>query len=238
MRKSLTVDILRQPNDTTCGPTCLHSIYRYYGDKKPLSEIIQEVQSISGGGTLGVCLANHALARGYQAKIISYNLEVFDPTWFQPGVDIHEKLGEQIKAKKSKKLKMVCTAYQRFLELGGVLTSIDLQAALIRKYLNRGIPILTGLSATYLYQTKREYGIKNESDDVRGFPAGHFVVFSGYNRIKRKVSIADPYTPNPLSTKANYAVDLNRAMTAILLGVMTYDANFIIITKKSEITRC
>jgi hypothetical protein len=34
------------------------------------------------------------------------------------------------------------------------------------------------LSATYLYQTKREFD--NEYDDIRGNPVGHFVVICGY----------------------------------------------------------
>ena len=29
-------------------------------------------------------LACHALRRGYQAKIFTYNLNIFDPTWFVP----------------------------------------------------------------------------------------------------------------------------------------------------------
>jgi len=35
------------------------------------------------GGTLAVNLANHALRRGYRALIVTYNLTVFDPSWFR-----------------------------------------------------------------------------------------------------------------------------------------------------------
>ncbi len=81
----LHVDILPQPDDTTCGPTCLHAAYRYYGDIISLTQVIREVRKLKGGGTLAVFLACHALKRGYQAKIYTYNLHVFDPTWFIEG---------------------------------------------------------------------------------------------------------------------------------------------------------
>lgn len=28
----LSFDIRRQPDATTCGPTCLHALYRHYGN--------------------------------------------------------------------------------------------------------------------------------------------------------------------------------------------------------------
>src|SRR5262249_1472255 len=34
----LQLDILPQPDDFTCGPTCLHAIYRYLGDEVPLDK--------------------------------------------------------------------------------------------------------------------------------------------------------------------------------------------------------
>ena len=82
METRLSVDILPQPDDTTCGPTCLDAIYRYFGDPLPLEQVIAEVPHLKEGGTLAVWLACHALHRGYSAKIFTYNLQMFDPTWF------------------------------------------------------------------------------------------------------------------------------------------------------------
>ena len=31
----LHLDILPQPDDSTCGPTYLHAVYRYWGDVLP-----------------------------------------------------------------------------------------------------------------------------------------------------------------------------------------------------------
>jgi hypothetical protein len=110
----------------------------------------------------------------------------------------------------------------------------DLTSSLIRRYLNRSIPILTGLSATYLYGGPREFGRDCVPDDVRGLPVGHFVVLSGYDKLRRKVQVADPYLPNPLGEEHYYEVDLDRLVSAILLGVLTYDANLLIVEPRKR----
>ena len=71
---ALDIDIQAQPDDVTCGPTCLQALYSYYGDVVALKEVIQEVKQLKFGGTLAVMLGNHALKRGYKARIYTYNL--------------------------------------------------------------------------------------------------------------------------------------------------------------------
>ena len=41
--------------------------------------------------TLAVLLGCHALRRGYEATIYTFNLQVFDPTWFEEPTD-HTKI--------------------------------------------------------------------------------------------------------------------------------------------------
>ena len=74
--------ILTQPDDSTCGPTSLHAVYQYFDDDISLDQVIKEVSFLEEGGTLAVMLGCHALKRGYKVKIYTYNLHVFDPTWF------------------------------------------------------------------------------------------------------------------------------------------------------------
>jgi len=228
----LPFEIFPQPNDTACGPTCLHALYRYYGDEVPLEVLVGEVPATEKGGTFAVVLACHALRRGYRATIYTYNLQLFDPTWFvPPGADLRSKLAEQLRRKQpaDERLATSTHAYFEFLDLGGVVRFEDLTARLIRKYLTRGQPILTGLSATYLYRDSRERGRENVPDDVGGEPQGHFVVLCGYDRRRREVLVADPLHPNPLSVTHIYAVGIERVLGAILLGVVTYDANLLIL---------
>ena len=90
----LTVD--QQPDDVTCGPACLHGVYRHYGDDITLSEVIADLKMLDAGGTLDVFLANHALRRGYRATLYTYNLKLFDPTWFPlKRSELREKLRAQ-----------------------------------------------------------------------------------------------------------------------------------------------
>lgn len=230
MKPKLQIEILPQPNDTTCGPTSLHAVYRYYGERISLEKVISEVKSLDEGGTMAVLLACHALGRGYKATIYTYNLQIFDPTWFVPkGPDIRERLALRLQYTDAPKMKIAIRAYLEFYRLGGTVRFEDLRTGLLRKYLSRSVPILTGLSSTYLYKCPREYGPHDVEDDVRGDPQGHFVVLCGYNKKEKKVLVADPYQPNPISGKNYYDVEINRLLNSILLGIVTYDANLLII---------
>lgn len=233
MDKSLHLAILPQPDDTTCGPTCLHAVYDYFDDPLPLAQVIRETPALEEGGTLAVLLGRHALRRGYRATIFTYNLRVFDPTWFRGPLSSRElidKLRAQLEVKRtSAKLTRASQGYIEFLELGGKILMEDLTGALIRRHLEQSLPILTGLSATYLYQCEREIGPRCLPDDIRGYPCGHFVVLCGYRRDDRTVRVADPYIRNPLAGAHYYDVGLDRLVCAIMLGVLTYDANLLIL---------
>jgi len=230
-RSRIELEILPQPDDITCGPTALHAVYRYYGDDVSIDEVVREVPMLEDGGTLAVMLGCHALARGFAATIFTYNLQIFDPTWFADGaqIDIAPRLRAQADVKRDVKLQTATLAYLEFLRLGGQIRFQELTGGLLRRYLARGRPILTGLSATYLYGKAREIGATNEPDDVRGEPVGHFVVLSGYDKHNGTVTVADPYKTNPLSDGHYYQIGIDRVIAAILLGVLTYDANLLLV---------
>jgi len=110
-------------------------------------------------------------------------------------------------AKDVPKIHEATRGYLDFLNLGGELRFADLTSSLIRKYVKRSIPILTGLSSTYLYRSPRESGDNDEWDDVGGEPSGHFVVLYGYNKEERTVMVADPFLPNPYSESHHYLIN-------------------------------
>lgn len=231
MESRLQIDIQPQPDDFTCGPTCLQAIYRYFGDEVPIEQLLSEVEMLDTGGTLAVHLACHALRRGYRATLYTYNLRVFDPTWFRPGVDLKDKLAQRLHLRAEPRLHGACAAYLQFVTLGGRIDLEDLTPALIRRYLKKDVPILTGLSSTWLYRDARESGPDDEADDVGGDPQGHFVVLCGYDSTQRLVLVADPYEQNPVSGYSQrYEVPIERALCAILVGLLTYDGNLLIIT--------
>jgi hypothetical protein len=230
---SVDFPILCQPDDTTCGPTCLHGLYRHWGDDLDLADVIRDVRQLEGGGTLAVLLANHALRRGYGVTIYTYNLQMFDPTWFvRPDMSmLRDRLLAQAQVKEDPKLRLATKGYVEFLDLGGQMRFQDLTPELIRRQLTHRTPILTGLSSTYLYHAMREYGPKLIDDAVRGEPQGHFVVLCGYDRTTRQVLVADPLLSNPLGRGNHYGVPMYRLIGAIFLGVLTYDANLTIIRR-------
>lgn len=226
----LPVSMLPQPDETTCGPTCLQAMYHYWGDNEPLSEVIARTGRLEQGGTFAVFLACDALRKGYRATIYTYNLTVFDPTWFAtPGVDIAERLRRQREVKSDYRLQQATAGYLEFLELGGRLRLKDPTRALLHGFLRRNIPIITGLSSTYLYRVRREYGPDDTPDDVRGLPSGHFVIIAGHDRERRKVLVVDPYQKNPYSSSLEYWLGTERVLASVLLGIVTHDANLLVI---------
>jgi hypothetical protein len=229
----LPVEMLPQPDETTCGPTCLHAVYRYWGEGETLETVITRARALEHGGTFAVFLACDALRKGYCATIYTYNITVFDPTWFPRALDIAERLRRQRDVKADYRLRHATEGYLEFLELGGELRLIDLSSALIHGILRRRLPIVTGLSATFLYRAAREYGPNSVPDDIRGLPAGHFVVIAGYNAIRRTVLVVDPYQPHPYGPSHEYWISVDRVVAAILLGIVTHDANLLVVHPSS-----
>jgi len=232
MKTRIEFEIVAQPDDYTCGATCLHSIYRYHGDKIDLEDVIRDVEHLDEGGTLGVFLGSHALRRGYKVSLYSYNLQVFDPTWHSlTQAELADRLARQMAVKSQRKLKIASKAYLEFIELGGQIRFTELSPKLLRRHLTGNVPMIAGLSSTYLYQSAREYGPRGDYDDVRGVPGGHFVVLFGYDADEREVRIADPYQLNPTGKGRFYDVGINRLICSILLGILTYDANVLVISR-------
>jgi hypothetical protein len=230
----LDVRIKRQPDEITCGPTCLDAVYRYYDDLVPLARVIKEIPQLESGGTIAPFLGHHALLRGYEATLYTWDLNTFDPTWFRLGRPAFlEKLNAQAKAKSNRRTVTASRSYAQFVEHGGNVRFRDLTAPLVRGLIRRKIPVIAGLSSTYLHRIPREFGPNDVPDDVRGEPAGHFVVLSGYRRRERLVRVSDPYLPNP-TRRIQYWVNINRLICGVLLGTLTFDANLLVITPRAR----
>lgn len=241
----LPVEIHRQPTDESCGPTCLHAVYRYWGLNTPIRAVLESVRTLAhddvGRGTLAVNLGVDALRRGFVATLYTFNLNVFDPSWFsEDGRSRTDRLSEKLsfqaglKARDKPKRRVETDSYLEFLRLGGRIRFQDLTSRLISGHIRAGRPLLIGLSATYLYRAVREYGPTDIEDDVRGVPQGHFVLLHGYDPRSRVVHIADPLEDNPRYASRNYTVPMARLVPAIMLGVLTYDGNLLAIEPGSQ----
>jgi hypothetical protein len=222
----LPVVIERQPNYTTCGPTALHAIYRYWDDPIDLETVIEETPALPGGGTLGVHLSLHALRRGYEVDTWACNVRHLDPTWFQQPTDLIAKLRARWKAKgmlNDPRYGPAAEAVAAYLELDGRVVWGDLSPDLLARVLGEGTPLLSGTNGTYLYQCARE--TEKGPDDVVGESFGHFVVISGYRSSDQSVAIADPLLDNPAHGTKYYRASVYRLIGAIFLGIGSDDGN-------------
>lgn len=237
----LKFSINTQPTDETCGPTCLHAIYRYYNYDISLPEVIKGVERTDSGGTISPLLGKHALMHGFDATMYVSNMILFDPTWFKKSKAPREallfKLRAQDEYKKERAISQASIACQDFLTLGGNIRFKTVDVQLLKEYFDQKIPILTGLSSTYLYRTAREcFTSSGESffDDVRGTPSGHFVVLFGYDDKKQNVAVADPYLESSFADNNYYKVSRTRVFNAIMLGIVTYDSTLLVIEPKKR----
>ncbi len=219
----LDVPRFEQPDDVTCGPTCLAKVYQYYGFGRPLDAVVAETPRNPDGGTLAANLGISAMRHGFRPTIYPFGLRVFDPTWRRLTREaLIERLHARAEAVANRKLELAVRAYAEYLRLGGGVRFTELTVKLLVSILRRGHPILTGLSATYLYGTARE--LHDRYDDIAGGSAGHFVVVCGYRPRSGAFVVADPFHNVPLSRTGRYAVKADRLIAAILLGDQTYDA--------------
>ena len=109
---------------------------------------------------------------------------------------------------------------------------MDLNGELIHGILRRRMPIITGLSSTYLYRSAREFGPQAAHDDIAGTPGGHFVILAGFNADRGSLLVVDPYQPTPYGPSLSYWVSADRVIGAILLGIVTHDANLLLVHPK------
>ena len=145
----------------------------YWGDDEPLATVIERMWRLEQGGTFAVFLGCDALAQGLSRA----HLHV-QPLRVRSDV-VHAAARRHRRAARSRSARRRATrgqhatdGYLEFLERGGRLRFADLSQHLIRGILRCRLPIITGLSSTYLYRSAREFGRTDTPDDVRGIRSG------------------------------------------------------------------
>ncbi len=229
-----------QPTETTCGAAALHSVYRHWGLELPIARVIREVEHFPEGGTWTVHLGRDALARGLSARIYTCDLQLFDPSWFAEGADdLAANLRRSIESgARSTRQDEQLLAYLEFLERGGEVRMEELGTDLVSRYVRAGVPVIAGLSSTWLYRSARERweGERPIADPLRGTPTGHFVVVHGVDPHRRLFSIADPYLHRPFPGRRDYQVPIRRFFNAVMLGVVTSDAKLLVLRPRRSAT--
>lgn len=221
--KKLRVEIEPQPTIVACGPTCLHAVYRYFGREISIATIVDEVNHKVVEGCFDGALGVHAICAGLSARIASVNLRVLDPSWFV-GHGIREALVAAGNKTSELSLKNAALAYAAFVNAGGELALGGITFESIVNSISRSIPVIVGLSSTFLYRSRRSSITDGEETSV-----GHFVVVTGVDVKQRMVSIADPLSENPAGLGAYYDLPWDQLLSCICLGALTNDGAALIV---------
>lgn len=224
-RRTLAVRRVAQPDDTSCGPTCLHMVAAFHGIDLALPELIDTIPRTPSGGVHAVNIGVLALQHGLRAALYPLGLRVFDPTW--RGLSraaLRLRLRQRGRRFAGTDHAALVALWDRFLALGGQVRPGELTADLLADALDRGHPLISGLSATWLYRHPRERPDDNQPDAVGGEGVGHFVVVSGYTGGGRSFRVEDPSPDAPFGRDGTYLAPAPRLQHAILLGDATHDA--------------
>ncbi len=221
----LEVPRFAQPDDCSCGPTCLRQVYAALGAPRDHAEVDASVRRTPDGGTVAVWLGLAALGAGYAATLYPFGVQVFDPTWWGlDGAALRAKLVARAATRDSADARDYILSYVEFLDAGGTIRFQELTRALLCSRLAAGHPLVCGLSATWLYREQRQDPITDTSDDVGGEPVGHFVTLSGYREWGADFAVCDPEADAPFSADGRYHAPARRLLKGILLGDLTRDA--------------
>lgn len=215
-----------QPDEVTCGPSCLSAVLRFHGIDVDLDAALGATERNADGGTLAPHLGRAALSFGVGVRARPMAVQVFDPTWRElPPDAMIDRLRRRTATLGDPRLVRVHQAWIAFLEAGGVVDLAgELRSAELIAALDRGNPLIAGLSVTWLYQGARERPSDNVPDDIAGSPVGHFVVITGYAGSGDTFWVVDPWPHPPFPGDEHYPVSRRRLTQAILLGDATHDA--------------
>lgn len=235
-RRVLPVPRIVQPDDTSCGPTCLAQVLRFFGDRRPPAELRRRLRRNPDGGTLAVHLGRLALELGHHARLHPLGVRVFDPTWWAlDQATLRDRLARRAAGLADPEGRELAAAWLDYVDAGGHLAFHEPSPALLVRILDRGHPIICGLSATWLYRESRTIPETNVEDDVLGWPQGHFVTVVGHTGGGKHFHIVDPSPDAPVATggaptassgqaPGRYPLPADRLIHAILLGDITHDA--------------
>lgn len=230
----MRLNILPQINHQLSGAETLRGIYAYYGEDISMDDLVVSTTRFSNRRLRPLALAIDALERGYAVTVHCCDTRIFDLSWM--GL-VSSELKEKLEYHKSKAdsvhLTQTFDAYIQILEKGGTIDLSEINRAVIRKAVELKAPIIAAVSATHLFHSKREYLDSKDRpvlDDAKGKTAGHLVAVTAW--VGKEITLHDPYLANPITGKAKYKVYISRLMRSILLGVLSYDAQMVVITKK------
>lgn len=196
-----------------CGPYALKQIFAYYGDDIDIKEIIKKTKARIDYGLWLSSIISLAKERNYKINFHTNSLKALDFSWERlSSKKIVQKLKRRLKSKKKQVVN-----YKGFIEYfskGGKVDFRPITKELVKKYLDKKIPVLISVNSTYFYKRKRKY--KDKFDDIKGSEVGHFLVIAGYD--KNRFYVVDPNFTAPKNGKYWVKQDYLIVSTLILGG--------------------
>lgn len=224
----LDVPSYTQPDDVSCGPTCLSQVLAWHGAQHDIDALAGQLRRNADGGTQGVYLGRLALELGYRVRLYPFGVRIFDPTWWEcEDEEIIELLDARAAALSDPGERDTVMAWADYLRAGGYLAFREPSPRVLTRALDLGRPLICGLNATWLYREARTRRHDNQDDPIGGHAAGHFVVIRGYTGEGRHLHVNDPSPDAPFSkgtSAGRYPLSANRLLHALLLGDGTGDA--------------
>lgn len=189
VKVKLKVPRFKQTDPMGCGHASLQEVFVYYGKNVPQSKILRDI-GVRGYGSWITQLGLYAMKNGFKAKIITEDANYLDPTWKKLSKkNLIKKLRVALKKANGRMKKDAYRYLIKFLKNGGYLEFRQATKSDVVRYLKKKIPVIMCLSSTVLHKGRR-YGKKGKRSEY-GYPAGHFVVVSGYNN--GRFTIADSH---------------------------------------------
>lgn len=203
-KKDLLIPQFEQKTAYSCIPACLQQVFGYFA--KPISqkEIMKNIKNPQNGMSIPAAGA-FAKKYGFRPIIITNNINIFDPSWFNLS---NEKLLMDLQKRKkfvNKYNQSLINDYLEYLKLGGRISFKTINQGLLTKYLSQNIPIIMELSSTFLYKKRKSTKPGRFNDAFKGEIEGHGIVVAGFD--KNKFKVVDPDSKsNPYSKSGIYWV--------------------------------
>ena len=196
--QDLVIPQFKQEKKYGCIPACLQQVFAYYDKEVSQEEILNSLDKPERGMSVPAA-GTFAKRSGFNPTIVTNNMDIFDPTWFDVG---SEKLIQHLKEKKSsldEYNKSVVEDFLEYLEIGGQIGFDTIDSELFVRSLSNKVPVIIELSSTDLYK-------KKDSGEIEG----HGVVIAGFDG--DKVKVVDPDRDNPYDKTGVYWIPISDIM--------------------------
>ena len=225
---SVVFSVPAQPDAESCGLACLKGVYESFGAPCSWSDLRCTVRSVPSGGTIAQYLGLHAIDQGCSAEILTVDVRLYDPTWFERELkDLGRILVLAAGDATNPKIREALIATRRFLDRSGIVRFGELTRQKLLDYLNDSWALIAGISVTFLERQRREGA--TESHPERGVPVGHFVVVRQFDVDTDMITLLDPL--NRGAHGKTVQISFDRFLHAWLLGALTRDATLLAIRR-------